>query len=544
MHAPQKTYHLITYGCQMNKSDSERIETILTECGLTEADHVRTADVVVVNACSVRQSAVDRIWGNVKELAKLKVQKPSLVTILTGCVLPADKPKFQTRFDAVIPIKEIKSLPQILHTITLHRHPEPRIGARGRPDSGSRNKKEKQVVISNEAEGGVEKSPPAPMLRRAGHIVRNERMTRSLGSARDDPEKPYNYFTNTPLTPISQNVVSNTYLNIRPRHVSRFSAFVPIMTGCNAFCTYCAVPYTRGPEENRDPVEIIQEVEDLVMQKNYREVTLLGQIINKYNVRATDAFLKFLEWYQAKHAIILSFLSDPAFLEKRIFKFHHLLETLALLPKKYWLRFMSSHPNWFTAELITTIRDIPNIPKHFHLPVQAGSDSVLLRMRRPYRIAQYLDFIHTIRTHLPSATITTDCIVGFCGETEEEFQETLKLFEAVRYDMAFTAQYSPRPNTYAFTHYQDDVPKSVKEEREQRLTEVLKRTALENNQRLVGTTLDVLIHQRKGADLYSGISENFKNIHVQSHRALSMGECVSVHVTEANPWSLKGETEV
>ncbi len=549
-----KTFHIITYGCQMNHSDSERVASIFESIGLKYIERADDADVIVVNACSVRQTAIDRIWGNLERFDAIKKPRP-LAMILTGCVLPSDKPKFQSRFDAVIPIKEIQKLPEILSSLSAT-YPKRVVGEsflnqpqlKQNPSPSPSNAPQKGFGVdefshSSLFEQGFDRGWSKGSVSRAIETVpakRDASLTKENSSHQNLHTKPFNYFTNQPLTPISQNVVSNTYLNLRPKHASNYSAFVPIMTGCNAFCTYCAVPYTRGPEENRNPVEMIQEVEKLIMNKNYKEVTLLGQIINKYNVRADEAFFKFLEWYQTKYEITLSFLEQLKSSEKRIFKFHHLLETLGKLPKKFWLRFTSSHPNWFTDELITTIRDIPNIPKHFHLPVQAGSDSVLQRMRRPYKIAQYLQFIKKIREHIPFATITTDCIVGFCGETEDEFQETLRVFETARYDMAFLAQYSPRPDTQAFKVMKDDVPKEVKIERERKLNDVLKRTAFENNQRLVGTTWDVLIHEQKNIGVYSGISENFKHVHVESDRELPIGEFASVRVAEANPWSLKG----
>lgn len=558
-----KTYNIITYGCQMNRADSERIASLFVSMGLTAIERADDADVIVVNACSVRQTAIDRIWGSLERFETIKQQRP-LVMILTGCVLPSDKPKFQSRFDAVIPIKEIQKLPEILSSLSAT-YPKRVVGEsflnqpqlKQNPSPSPSNASQKgfgvdEFSYSSLFEQGFDREWSKGSVSRAIETVpakRDASLTKENSSHQNLHTKPFNYFTNQPLTPISQNVVSNTYLNLRPKHASRYSAFVPIMTGCNAFCTYCAVPYTRGAEENRKPEEIIQEVEDLVMNKGYKEITLLGQIINKYNVRADDAFIKYLEWFEAKHAITLSFLPELQTSEKRIFKFHHLLETLGKLPNKYWLRFTSSHPNWFTDELIATIRDIPNIPKHFHLPVQSGSDSVLLRMRRPYKISQYLEFINKIREQIPLATITTDCIVGFCGETEEEFQESLRVFEAARYDMAFLGQYSPRPDTQAIKLMKDDVPKEVKMEREQRLNEVLKQTSFENNQRLVGTTWGVLIHEQKNTGVYSGTSENFKHVHVESDsprfageagRELPIGEFASVRITEANPWSLKG----
>jgi len=529
-----QTYHIITYGCQMNRSDSERIAAIFDSIGLKAIEHADDADVIVVNACSVRQTAIDRIWGNLERFENIKKRHP-LFTILTGCVLPSDKPKFQSKFDAIIPMKEIQRLPDILSSFkTL----QPSVIQSPIVDLETKNK-QKQTVIAIQAKRDVE-------------ISDDQQSEIALRNANIDSKRPYNYFTNTPLVPISQNTVSNTYLNLRPKHASRYSAFVPIMTGCNAFCTYCAVPYTRGSEENRKPEEIIQEVEDLVMNKGYKEITLLGQIINKYNSRANDALINYLERFEAKHQITLSFLSELKNSEKRIFRFHHLLETLGNLPRKFWLRFTSSHPNWFTDELIATIRTTPNIPKHVHLPVQSGSDSVLLRMRRPYKIASYLRLIEKIREQIPLAAVTTDCIVGFCGETEEEFEETMRVFQQVRYDMAFIAQYSPRPDTYASKYLNDDVPKSIKKDRERRLNEILRQTALENNQRFIGLTFDVLIHSplpfpkenTRGVVMsshrYLGTTENFKNIHVTADRELPIGEFASVKITEANPWGVKG----
>lgn len=522
------TYHIITFGCQMNHSDSERMAGILGKMGFSTTENLEEADVMVINACSVRQKAIDRIWGQLHVCDNIRKKRPDkpLYTVLTGCVLPNDRPKFSEKFDLYFPMKELPQLPEKMKTMLANE------------DAGVtkkyKNKERKKVVLSVDeimADKQISNSPPH----------------RRTGSPRlSGGQAP---LSSTPLTPNSQIPgVEEHYLQAEPKYTEKFTAFVPIMTGCNAFCTYCAVPLTRGREVSRTPQEVIAEVEKLFAD-GYKEVTLLGQIINKYQVTLTEELHAFLEDTIKKHGSSLEKIpefQDENYRTHKVFKFYHLLAFLNELPGDWWLRFTSSHPKWFSDELIDTLARCKKIPKHMHLPVQAGSDTVLKRMLRPYTVEEYKAIITQIRTKIPGVSITTDCIVGFCKETEEEYQETRDLFEWVKYDMAFIAEYSTRPGTTADVKLTDDVPDDIKRTRERDLNAVLEKTALENNEKYLNTTVRVLVDKvtedkdRPGMYTNVGRTGTTKPIRFSSGRNYR-GQFVEVTVTEVHPWSLSGE---
>ncbi len=341
---------------------------------------------------------------------------------------------------------------------------------------------------------------------------------------------------------IYQEKYADNYFAVKPKYANDFQAFVPVMTGCNAFCTYCAVPYTRGRELCRHPKEVIQEVFELV-KHDYKEVTLLGQIINKYMVKVDEPFKKWLDVFLKEiHAPKLPELESEYYKDKNIFKFPQLLAVLASIPGNWWLRYTSSHPKWFTDELIDTLARYDRIPRHAHLPVQAGDDAVLKRMLRPYTIEEYTKIVKALRHKIPDLAVTTDCIVGFPGETEKQFQSTLNLFENVKYDMAFTAQFSPRPGSVA-GKWPDDVTHKEKARREKELNEILKKTALEQNDKLLNKVVKVLgIKSKKSGKQYQvdGRTEGLKAIRFTSSKN-AVGEFVKLRVTKSTPWHLQGE---
>jgi len=496
-------YHIITFGCQMNVSDSERMAGVFAEQNMQLVDSEKDADVVVINACSVRQKAIDRIWGKIKVFDQLNNKRSDrpLYTVLTGCVLPTDRPKFAARFDLYFPMKDLGELSQKLDEILLEKHLK--------ENKTSRNSK----------------------------IIRP-----SIEELLND--KQINY-SSQPLNPIAQAPGSEEhYLQIKPIYTNKFSAYVPIMTGCNSFCTYCAVPYTRGREVSRKPEEIIDEVENLLKQ-SFKEITLLGQIINKYVMEVDDDFIKYLKQKLLAYDIDIKNipeLQESMLQEKHLFKFHHLLAVLAQLSGHYWLRFTSSHPKWFSEELIDTINRYNNIVEHIHLPVQAGSDAVLKKMLRPYKIADYKKIITYIREHVPNVAITSDVIVGFCGETEAEYKETEELFKWAKYDMAYISQYSTRLGTKAADEQTDDVPYETKVQRDKDLTLILKQTAFDNNQKYQNQILDVLITAIKKGRIIGRTRSN-KNVIIQSDSGEPglIGIFQKVKIINPQPWVLYGE---
>jgi len=336
----KRSYYLITYGCQMNKSDSERIAAYLEKKQYYPASSPKEADLVVINACSVRQSAVDRIYSRIK---KLRFQNPKAEIILTGCLLEKDKNQLQEQVDQIWPIIDI---------------------------------------------------------------------------------------------------------NLKPKYQSPKRAYVPIITGCNNFCSYCVVPYTRGPEKSRPAPEIIEEVENLV-KKGYKEITLLGQNVNSYK---SELRIKNQE---------LSI------------NFPKLLKMLNDLKGDFKIKFITSHPKDMSDELIQVIARCQKVAKEIHLPVQAGDDEILKKMNRGYTVKDYKKLIKKIRQAIPQAKISTDIIVGFPGETKKQFQNTVKLIKEIGFSQAYVAAYSPRPSTAA-AQLKDDVPSDEKKRRKRILLEMFK----------------------------------------------------------------------
>ena len=410
-------YYIQIFGCQMNKSDAERIASLLDSIGYKQVDKKELADLMVLVTCSVRQSAEDRVYGLIRHVKKLKAKSPKIKVVLTGCMaLRKDAIKRLKEIDIFLDIKDLKSLPSLL------------------------NKKSEQ-----------------------------------------------------------QNIV--TYFSIKPKYQSSFTAYVPIMTGCNNYCAYCVVPYVRGREESRDPQDIINEVKDLINQ-GYKEFFLLGQNVNSYKPDFSD-----------------------------------LLEAIAKLKGDFWLRFLTSHPKDLSDKLIKVMAKYDKITEYINLAVQSGDDQILKKMNRKYTVADYKNLINKMRQQIPNIAISTDVIVGFPNETKEQFQNTCKLFEDIKFDMAYINQYSSREGTAA-AKFKDNVSKIEKKRRDKVLTQILTKTALANNKKLVGKTLDVLVDNKKG-DMWMGKTRGFKVVKFKSNLNL-LGRFVKVKITSAGNFGLQG----
>lgn len=358
-------YHIATYGCQMNLSDSERIVAVLESLKYKPAKDMAGADLVVINACSVRQSAIDRIFGLVEKLKKniatLKNKKKP-ITILTGCVLKKDKKKFGEIFDYVLEIKDLPNWPKIIA---------------------------RQQTFSP-----------------AGQALRVLRPAKSL--------------------------LPRSYLDIIPKYSNKFSANVPIMTGCNNFCAYCVVPYTREREISRPAEDILREIKNLI-KNDCKEIWLLGQNVNSYK----DAKINFPE----------------------------LLKLVNNIPGNFELNFTSSHPKDFSDELIKTMAECEKLSKRLNLPIQSGDDEILKKMNRPYTVANYKNLVKKIRKAIPDILLSTDVIVGFPGETKKQFENTVKILKEIGFGVAFINKYSPRAGTAA-AKLKDDVSWQEKKRRE------------------------------------------------------------------------------
>ena len=437
------TFFFETYGCQMNKAESSAVERLLLERGWTASDSEEAADLIIINTCSVRETAESRIRGRLGHYTALRKQRekggtaPFVLTV-TGCMAERLKDKLQQDFpvvDYVIGNFEKKRYADIAFSME----------ARGGKTSPLFTPK-----IKDAAARAVKSSPPK--VRSAEEFS----ATVNLGGE-DFPDKP---------------VYSFAPLSLEPE---AFQAFVPIMHGCNNFCTYCIVPYVRGREISRPVEEIIKEL-DMLSERNVREITLLGQNVNSYRHAG------YAGQAPQMHGDTIDF---PALLERIA---SHLQKTSSSIE---WVRFMSSHPKDFSDELIRIIRDYPVICRHIHLPVQHGSSRILQKMNRRYSRENYLDLVARIRAELPDVSLTSDILIGFPGETEDDFEQTLSLMEQVRYEAAFMYYYNPREGTPACT-YPAQVPVEEKKRRLDEIIRVQQRITKEEITKRLGTTVKVL----------------------------------------------------
>lgn len=449
-------YLILTIGCQMNKSDSERLSAVLDDLGFEQTESETEANLIFVNACSVRQSAIDRIFGKKKGWNKRR-EAGDLKTFLLGCVLPKDRPQMAKAFDDIFDIKDIVNLPEIL--------------------------KKSGVKFKSSEKDGQKKFAP-----------------------------------------------DSDYFHITPSSSSKISAFVPIMRGCDHFCAYCAVPYAKGPEISRPARDIANEAKKYIGQ-GYKEITLLGQNVNSYGLirprwKMVDEKTK--ETYPPASWILDPKSSKPPFVQ--------LIEEIDKIPGKFWIRFITSHPMDMSLDLIKAIAGGKNITPYIHLPAQSGNNEVLKKMNRQYTIEWYKEIVANIRKHIPEAVISTDIIVGFPGETEKQFQDTMDLFDFAQYDIAYIAKYSPRPGTAA-AYFKDDVSMDEKRQREKILTIKLSKIALERNQKLVGEEIEVLVESINDG-IGFGHTREFRGVKFPYRGTI--GEFVKVKITKANPWGLMG----
>lgn len=416
-------YFIKIYGCQMNYSDAERVSAVLESIGYQKASEENEADLVVFVACAVRESAVNRLYGNGKKFKKYRKKNPDFKAILTGCVAKTDREKLENIFDHILDIKKLNELPEKL---------------------------------------GIK----------------------------------------------SQENFEN-YFQIKPAHDTPYTAYVPIMTGCNNFCSYCIVPYTRGREYSRPAQEIIAEVTELV-QNGYKEIILLGQNVNSYKPDGETNF--------------------PALLQK-----------INEIKGNFWIRFLTSHPKDMSEELIQTIKKCEKCTNFIHLALQSGNNEILERMNRKYTKEHFMELVKMIRESLEGVTLTTDIIVGFPGETEEQFQDTVSILKEANFDMAYINKYSPRSGTVSFD-MPDNVSWEEKRTREKRLNITLKKTALENNQKYQDKIVYILL-ETENDKYYFGKTRSFKDIKIVKNpeKEFKLGEFYKARISKVTPWALEGE---
>ncbi len=446
-------YTVLTYGCQMNVSDTERIHTMLQQAGFTRTEDLDASDLVVFNTCSVKQKAEDKVWGKIRDVSRGRKHNPNLRVAVTGCMVrdtgvhSRHSERFHSkdallrrsdRIDMVFRIEDLQGLPQYL-----------------------------SVIYGKE-----------------------------LGQDFDE---------------------ENSYFQVRPQYESSAQVFVPVQTGCNKFCTYCIVPFTRKREISRPMEEIVTEVEELVA-KGAKEVTLLGQTVNSYT-----------------HPDSTATYSDNNFVE--------LLYRINGLPGLDRLRYTSPHPMDMDDELIRAHVELDKLCKHVHMPAQSGDTNVLRRMNRKYSREKYVEVINALRRAVPDIVVTTDIIVGFCGETEEEFMNTYKLFEELRFDMSFTSRYSEREGTYSAKRLPDDVAPEEKARRWHMLNDLLKDIVREKNKEYEGKTVEVLVERQLPDGRLEGFSREYKRVQFPGRKAF-VGHVLPVKVTGSQEFVLFGETMI
>jgi len=459
-------YHIITLGCQMNMSDTERTKPVIEQMGYEWTDHEDEASLLGILACSVRQKAIDKVYSRISKWNKLK-NKKNLLTFVTGCILPSDKDRFLKLFDMVFPMSELHELPELISQYGVVT-----------PLS---------LKTQNNARAYYENPHVKELKEKSASLKLNEHI----------PE----------------------FWHINPLYESSFEAFVPIQNGCDKFCTFCAVPYTRGREVSRPSEEIINEVQSLI-ERDYKSITLLGQNVNSYGLDKKGDEISF-----------------PELLGK-------IGELGKASGKEFWVYFTSPHPRDMTDEVIEVIAEYSCLAKQIHLPLQSGDDKVLIRMNRKYNVEKYGEIVKTIRRLIPDATLFTDIIVGFTGETDEQFENTRKAMYDFNYNMAYIAQYSQRPGAVS-SRWVDDIPREVKKSRFHQLTNDLEKTSAEHNRQMIGKTYRVIIRglERKG-DFLSGLTEGRINVRIPSTDTSLIGKMVDIKITSSTDFSVAGVMNV
>ena len=429
--------YIETYGCQMNVGDSEIVVSIMQQEGYRYTESLEEADIVLINTCSIRDNAEQRIWGRLSEMRHMRKKKPSLIIGIIGCMaerLKEDLTKGGTGVDIVAGPDAYRDLPRLVREV----------------DNGSSGV---NVELSKE----------------------------------------------------------ETYAEIAPVRLDRngVSAFIAIMRGCNNYCSYCVVPYTRGIERSRDAATIVAEARTL-FENGYREVTLLGQNVNSYRTGEVD--------------------------------FPELLKQVAEISPLLRVRFATSHPKDISDKLLETMASMPNICKAIHLPAQSGSTEMLKRMNRKYTREWYLERVAAIRRYMPDCAITTDLIAGVAHETEEEHAETISLMKEVGYDFAYMFKYSERPGTFAQRNLGDDIPEDVKTRRLTEIIDLQNKLSEESNKRDIGKEFEILVEctSKRSEEQLSGRTSQNKMV-VFDRGDHNIGDYVRVRITGCSSATLFGE---
>lgn len=319
------------------------------------------------------------------------------------------------------------------------------------------------------------------------------------------------------------------YLSINPKNFSKITAFVPISFGCNNFCTYCIVPFSRGQEYSRPTKEILKEVKNHI-KNGAKEIWLLGQNVNSYGIEEKTIWAnKTLKKEKPK-------------IKKGCVTFANLLRLINKIPGKFWIRFTSPHPKDFSNDLIKAIKECKKVTPYLNLPIQSGNNEILKKMNRQYTIEQYKKLVEKIRKAIPNISLSTDIIVGFPTETKKQFNDTLKILKEINFDMAYIAKYSPRPKTYAYQFLKDNIPMKEKNRRWKKLTNLLKKITLAKNKKFIGKKVEVLIENFKKGYLL-GKTNTFKTVKIKNGKDSKklIGEFKKVKIVKAFDFGLEGK---
>lgn len=463
----------------MNKSDSERLIRVIDEMGFEWTDKEDEADLLGLVACSVRQKAIDKVYTKIHKWNTQK-SKRNLITFVSGCVLPDDRDKFLKLFDLVFQMSEVTQFPAMLSQYGV--------------TTPFRMQMDNELDLPEE------------------NVAENE-------ANFDFSTVSFDHKTSITGKPVLMNKPDErieSFWDIKPTYNSDFEAFVPIQNGCDKFCTYCAVPFTRGREISRPSDEIVTEVKRLV-DEGYKSITLLGQNVNSYGVDKKGEEITFAELLRA-----IGKMGDES-------------------GKYFWLYFTSPHPQDMGDDVIEAIAAHKCLAKQIHIPMQSGDDKMLIHMNRSHNMNDYRKIIHSIRRLLPTATIFTDIIVGFTGETDEQYENTVKAMDEFKFNMAYIARYSPRPGARS-ARWADDVAHAIKKHRLHDLSAKLASISREYNESLIDSEQKILVVQkdRKGRHM-SGINEGKIIVRFASTDESLIGKFVKVKITSVVDFATEGD---
>lgn len=439
MNGKKRKALIMTFGCQMNEHDSEKIGWILEKMDYDKTDVQEEADLIIYNTCAIRENAELKVYGHIGALKKIKGEKEDLMIALCGCMMQREEVRKiikekHRHVDLIFGTNNIHKIPRLLDRV----------------------KNESKMVIDI-----------------------------------DDS-----------TAEVIEGINSNRLYD--------YKAFVNIMYGCNNFCTYCIVPFTRGREISRRPADILEEIKDLAAHGT-KEITLLGQNVNSYGKSL-----------------------------KLDYDFSDLLKDIDEIDGIERIRFMTSHPRDISDKLIEQFGQLNNLSNHLHLPVQSGSNRILKEMNRHYNREDYLKSVEKLRNIRPDIALSTDIIIGFPGETDEDFEATLSLIKEVEYDFAYTFLYSKREGTKA-ANMENQVPEEVKHQRFDRLVEEINKISFKKNKRLENTVVKVLVEEINKADasMVTGRTEEFKIVHFKGDKNL-IGKIVDVRIDHVKTFSMEG----